>query len=329
MARLVNRSGSRKRPAFTLIELLVVIAIIAVLIGLLLPAVQKVREAANRMSCQNNLKQIGVGLHHYHDTYKHLPAGTICLDMTCGDRNADESTWISWLFPFVEQDNLWRTADLTKGFGQGYAGEPNNTITSTKVKLFTCPSDLDVDVSKWGSSQVWARGNYAANNGIGPMTETTTINLGSRPHGVFMLNYMFKLTAITDGTSNTAFVSELIKVPGSIPSSAAANPGGNDWRGVMHYSEGPLYQHNFTPNSPVPDNVRQGMCVSIPEAPCLGTTTSWNPKYIIFTARSRHVGGVNVLMGDAGVRFVSNNISLATWQAVSSPTGGEIVGSDW
>src|SRR5690348_11222323 len=147
MARLVSTSGSRKRPAFNLIELLVVIAIIAVLIGLLLPAVQKVREAANRMSCQNNLKQIGVGLHNYHDTYKHLPAGTICLDMTCGDRNADESTWISWLYPFVEQDNLWRTADLSKGFGQGYAGEPNNTITSTKVKLFTCPSDLDVDVS--------------------------------------------------------------------------------------------------------------------------------------------------------------------------------------
>jgi prepilin-type N-terminal cleavage/methylation domain-containing protein len=327
MAQLL-KTDVRSRRAFTLIELLVVIAIIAILIGLLLPAVQKVREAAARLQCQNNLKQMGLAFHNYHDANGYLPAGTICPGGSCGDRAASESTWITWLLPFVEQDNLWKTGDLTKGFGQGYKGEPNNTITSTKLKLFLCPSDQDVDISSWYGSAVWARGNYAGNNGIGPMTETTAA-ITTRPTGVLSLNRNYKITEISDGTTNTAFVSELIKAPGTLPSNAPVNAGGNDWRGVMHYSEGPLYQHNYTPNSTVPDEVRQGMCISIPEAPCLGTTTSWNPKRIIFTARSRHTGGVNLLVGDGSVRFVSNGINLVTWQAASSPQGGEVLGSDW
>ena len=327
MAQLRKKTGPRSRQAFTLIELLVVIAIIAVLIGLLLPAVQKVREAAGRMSCQNNLKQIGLAFHSYHDVNRFLPAGTICPGGACGDRAAAESTWMTWLLPFLEENNLWLTADLTKGFGQGYAGEPNNKITSTKLKKYSCPSDLDVDISSWYGTAVWARGNYAGNNGIGPMVETTGAT-SSRPNGVFMLNRTYKLTDISDGTSNTAFISEVIKVPGTLPANAPVNGGGTDWRGVMHYSEGPLYQHNYTPNSSVPDETRQGMCLSIPQAPCIGTTTSWNPKRILFTARSRHPGGVNLLVGDGSVRFVSDNINLVTWQALSSPQGGEVLGSD-
>jgi prepilin-type processing-associated H-X9-DG protein len=296
------------------------------LIGLLLPAVQKVREAAARMSCSNNLKQIGIALHVYHDANGHLPAGSLWIPPGY-DQAAAESTWITWIFPFIEQDNLFRTADLNRGFGQGTTNHPNNRITSTVVKTFLCPSDGNVDISRWGSSVDWARGNYAANNGIGPMTETTVPNT-TRPQGVFMLNSQYKLTDISDGTTSTVFVSELIKVPGTVPP-GTPNPGGSDWRGVMHYSEGPLYQHNYTPNSPVPDQVRSGMCVSVPEAPCLGTTTSWNPKLIVFTARSRHTGGVNTLLGDGSVRFASNNISLASWQALSSPRKGDFVGSDF
>src|SRR6184192_3272219 len=135
----------RRRKAFTLIELLVVIAIIAVLVGLLLPAVQKVREAANRMSCQNNLKQIGLALHNYHDVNGRLPAGSLWIDPGY-DAAAAESTWITWIFPFIEQDNLYKTANFNRGFGQGSTNHPNNLITSSKVKALLCPSDGDVEV---------------------------------------------------------------------------------------------------------------------------------------------------------------------------------------
>jgi prepilin-type N-terminal cleavage/methylation domain-containing protein/prepilin-type processing-associated H-X9-DG protein len=328
MAQLPKKFGARSRRAFTLIELLVVIAIIAVLIGLLVPAVQKVREAANRMSCTNNLKQVGLGIHNYHDTYSRLPSGTVWIPGTGGNTSGNEATWITWLLPFMEQDNLYRIANFNLGFGQGQATHPNTPVTSRVLKSFLCPSDGDADISRWGASIAWARGNYTANNGIGPMTETTAPNRPAAQLGVFMLNSTFKLTDITDGTSNTVFIAELIKVPGT--HTDTVNAGGNDWRGVMHYPEGPLYHHNYTPNSPVPDEIRRGMCVSVPViAPCIGTTTSWNPKRIVITTRSRHPGGVNVLLGDGSVRFATNNISLVTWQALSSPQRGEVLSGNW
>ena len=96
---------------------------------------------------------------------------------------------------------------------------------------------------------------------------------------------------------------------------------------MMHYPEGPLYQHNRTPNSPVPDELRSPYCISIPRAPCIGTFSSCCPKLLIMTARSQHAGGVNVLMGDGSVRFTSDSMNLATWQALSSPRGGEVLGN--
>ena len=97
-------------------------------------------------------------------------------------------------------------------------------------------------------------------------------------------------------------------------------------RGVMHYPEGPLYQHNNTPNSPLPDEFRQQFCLSIPEAPCIGTYSSYSTRKVIVSARSRHPRGVNLLLADGSVRFIANEINLNTWQALSSPRGGEPVG---
>jgi prepilin-type N-terminal cleavage/methylation domain-containing protein/prepilin-type processing-associated H-X9-DG protein len=302
----------RRRSGFTLVELLVVIAIIGVLVALLLPAVQTAREASRRSSCTNNLRQIGLGMQLFHDTFLRLPAGTVWEPGAGGNQKGSEATWITHLLPYVEQETLYRTGDFNQGFGQGNAGHPNNTITSTFLKLTRCPSDVHpVIICSWGASVAWARGNYVANNGIGPMVETTTIDTNLRQQGVFMLQSKNRFADITDGTTNTVFVSELLKSPG------------NDWRGVMHYPEGSLYQHNQTPNSPVPDEFRQGMCLSILRAPCVPTSTSWNPKRITLAARSLHPGGVMALFGDGSVRWASNNIALAAWRALSSPQGGE------
>jgi prepilin-type N-terminal cleavage/methylation domain-containing protein len=305
----------RKRIGFTLVELLVVIAIIGVLVALLLPAVQTAREASRRSSCTNNLRQLGVGTHIFHDTFLRLPAGTVWEPGAGGNQKGSESTWLTYLLPYVEQDALYKSGDFNQGFGQGNAGHPNNTITTTFLKVTRCPSDVHpVIICSWSTSVAWARGNYVANNGIGPMTETTTIDTNSRPQGVFMLQSKNRFADITDGTTNTVFLSELLKSPG------------NDWRGVMHYPEGSLYHHNQTPNSAVPDEFRQGMCLSILRAPCVPTSTSWNPKRITLGARSLHPGGVMVLLGDSSVRWVSNNITLSTWRALSSPQGGETFG---
>ena len=110
-----------------------------------------------------------------------------------------------------------------------------------------------------------------------------------------------------DGTTNTAMISEVRAVPG------------DDFRGVLHYPEGPLYHHNYTPNSLVPDEIRTTMCVDTEQAPCVGTFTSWDTRVMIMTARSYHPGGVNVLMGDGSVHFINDSISLNLWQALSTP----------
>jgi prepilin-type N-terminal cleavage/methylation domain-containing protein/prepilin-type processing-associated H-X9-DG protein len=302
-----------RHGAFTLIELLVVIAIIAVLIGLLLPAVQKVREAANRAKCTNNLKQIGLALHNYHDVNKRFPSGYIWMGVFWST-DSNESTWITHLLPFFEQDNLFKKADFSGPFGVGGVNTP---ITSAFLDLFKCPSDVEVDIvgGAWGPN--WARGNYAANNGIGPMVSVNdapfTPSRSVKVPGVFEINSKTRIVDITDGTSQTALVSELIKSPGE------------DWRGVMHYPEGPLYQHNNTPNSPVPDWFRMQFCLPIPGAPCIGTYSSFDTRKVILSARSRHPGGVNLLLADGSVRFVTDSIDLVTWQALCTPRGGEVV----
>jgi prepilin-type processing-associated H-X9-DG protein len=130
----------------------------------------------------------------------------------------------------------------------------------------------------------------------------------ARPAGVFYLNSWLNMSSILDGTSNTALVSEIRLLADN-----------KDFRGVLHYPEGPLYHHDHTPNSLVPDEIRSQFCVDDRWSPCIGTFSAWIPRYLTMTARSYHPGGVHLLLGDGHVRFVSESIALDVWQAVGTP----------
>ncbi|MCI0464586.1 MAG: DUF1559 domain-containing protein [Gemmataceae bacterium] len=306
----------RRRSAFTLIELLVVIAIIAILIGLLLPAVQKVREAAARAQCQNNLKQIGLAVHAYHDSYKKLPPG--------GDARRFAAQAL--LLPFLEQAPLYRTINFTVAPGDA----TNNGPKAAVVPVYLCPSDPFNSVPAG-----WAGNNYVFNYGPDIVFAQPTTR------GAFSFGDM-KVSlggGIPDGTSNTACFSErmkgdfsnavatpqtdLMSPPGVQPTSAddavvkchAVNAAalnmqwrsdyGGYWLQTWHMT---LYQHVDLPNSP---------------------SCAFPPTLCSMNASSGHQGGLNVLFCDGAVRFVSDSINIATWRAIGSRNGGEPISNDF
>lgn len=305
------KTRHRSQRGFTLIELLVVIAIIAVLIALLLPAVQQAREAARRSQCKNNLKQIGLAFHNYHDTHRVFPPGYIQLKSTL----KNEATWVVWLYPFMDQANLYNVAQFTGAtFGQTQptgANSQNFPVTSTPLTVMRCPSDTDADLA-FG---YLAKGNYGASNGVGPMLASDG-QLASPPAtgpiGAFTDNISKSLRDFTDGSSNTILASELLKV------------NGNELRSVMHYPEGPFVTFNSTPNSSAIDQTRCPTPTVNP--PCAAGFSSYADKKLIHAARSKHTGGVHILLGDGAVRFASDNINLQLWQYLSIPNDGVAIG---
>ena len=312
---------SESQKAFTLVELLVVIAIIGVLVALLLPAVQAAREAARRSSCTNNIKQIGLGLHLRYSTHQMFPAGFCTFRGGTAEKGPDcpaDTSWVGLILPFIEQLGMQDAIDWSIGHfswppGQGAGQE----VMHLSIPLFQCPSDVRPEPAGWGGVQTFGKGNYLANNGVGPMSEWHDgpghyFPLRRENTGLFYINSWLSMAEIPDGTSQTAMVSE-------IRTNNDTKGNFHDGRGIMHYPEGPLYQHNFTPNSLVPDNVRTSWCVTRPEVPCIGRFPSHNTRKYTVTARSYHPGGVNLLLADSSVRFVADSISLDIWQALSTP----------
>ena len=306
------------RRGFTLVELLVVIAIIGVLVALLLPAVQAAREAARRTQCVNNLKQVGLAMHNHLGARKAFPPGSY-WDLKSNSLpdfqvNGNEATWITFLLPYLEETGLYNQINWKLSFGGAFEAPkyPNKPITSAPLQGMRCPSSETITQLWWDA---WMRGNYAANNGIGPMTEWTTPPPSTRMTGALFWESQKrgrKASYFTDGLSKTAFVSEILIVgkEGSL----------DDIRGIMHYPEGCLYHHNYTPNDGQPDRVRRDACLSKPFAPCQGSTPY---RAVVMTPRSAHQGGVNLLLGDGAVQFVTDVISSSTWRALSTPQGNE------
>jgi len=323
-AQPISRSENK---AFTLIELLVVIAIIAVLIALLLPAVQQAREAARRSQCKNNLKQIGLGFHNYHDVHGILPPAYIDSNaaMNTAVDSSDNLNGLGWgtmLLPFLDQSPLYnQIGTQTTGFTRnwedpGNTGTPTtaNAISSAKTILqaFICPSDpmggLNTDRSSFGKS------NYMA-------SAATTASGDGAKNGMFYVSSNRRLRDVTDGTSNTLFVSERTT---QNEANTSTNCGGSpcNWAGGLwigpRISSSQVAWYPGLMGSDV-ENVGGGTSTYQIGASSAVWGAEWN-------ASSAHVGGMQVLMGDGSVRFLSLNISLTTYRNIVTPNGGEVVG---
>jgi prepilin-type N-terminal cleavage/methylation domain-containing protein len=308
-----TRAGRR---AFTLVELLVVIAIIGVLVALLLPAVQAAREAARRMSCTNNVKQLLIAAHNYHDTLNALPPAVPYgfHGGFSGGPDANRSCWVGNLLPYMEQKPLYDqlTAYLVAPTGHTIS-QPFAKVT---LKTMCCPSDGQSPKTNDQSQGQGVHGNYVACTG-NTYCNPATANGGKDSTimtGVFFGASKMNLASISDGTSNTMFFSELLVQPDK--------PGLHDIRGriwnAIHVST--VFCTISTPNDLTLGDNPQGYCVNVPRAPCKSsgsTTDAFN------LARSAHPAGVTVGMGDGSVKFVPNNITLAIWQAMSTRAGQE------
>jgi prepilin-type N-terminal cleavage/methylation domain-containing protein/prepilin-type processing-associated H-X9-DG protein len=307
-----HHPGSDRRGAgFTLIELLVVIAIIAILIGLLVPAVQKVREAAARAQCQNNLKQIGLALHNYHDTKKHFPSG-ILVPIGNGSGAINPPTpapqppaanqfgsWLMAILPYVEQQSVYaQVQTASNNFSMreySYCGTPT-APGATVISTYICPSDYVPETVIQYSIYFFAVNSYFSNAGTSAWPVAT-----ASFNGVMYYNSSVKITAITDGTSNTLLAGER----NSLDPTDTALPTTRGWAWT-NYNSG--QDHLGDTRWPINST-----------AATIGTQAR------LTNFGSGHTGGANFVMCDGSVHFVSADLSIVTLQRLSVPNDGNPV----
>jgi prepilin-type N-terminal cleavage/methylation domain-containing protein/prepilin-type processing-associated H-X9-DG protein len=345
------------RRGFTLIELLVVIAIIAILIGLLLPAVQKVREAAARMSCTNNLKQLGIAAHSYNDTTGRFPEGVqIANPPAVGTQNIASSyrtpgfgpNWAVFLLPYIEQGNLYQTYSAgiqnfmpSNGSDQSWRG-----IRGTQLKVFQCPSDASNQQAFSLNGGGWARGNYAANAGNswynwtlgGDSEDGGALGGGGRGvrGGPFGINYGSSVSEITvqDGTANTILFNEVRVGLNQFDRRGvwAMGLGGSSITAALATGDAtqPNDTNEYSDDIENCNNVRQAMGVGnsglgILRMGCSNDNLPNNWPNWQAQARSRHTNGVNACFCDGHVQFISNNIAESTWRLLNCRNDGQVI----
>jgi prepilin-type N-terminal cleavage/methylation domain-containing protein/prepilin-type processing-associated H-X9-DG protein len=319
MSHLIKRVCRSYRPAFTLIELLVVIAIIAVLIGLLLPAVQKVREAANRMTCVSNLHNIGLSAHHFHDSFGAFPPGEVMgpfapLRLPTG---FESSGW-PFLLPYLEQQALYDRYQ----WGVRFDHPSNQPAASTQLKVLQCPS-AEPDRFVFSATfpdypDYWPKGGRGACTDYAPVKEVATdlVRLGlvdrvAILQGVMDTNFMTRLAQITDGTSQTILITEDAGRPqrwqaGKVVGVPGIYSGGAAWTGTSN--------RIFVKGSSLNGDSRPG--------PCALNCTNDHEIY------SFHPVGANAVMADGSVRFLKQTMNIRILARLVTRAGGEVVSAD-